>query len=115
MSAIFPKADTPAGHIGMVSQKEINKWLSRPYAELNAAERRREELWDALNEFVRQQKGWITSPPGRHIRIEYPEGGALPLRLAEAGYKLRFCAGATRNVAGEIVRVDVVETTLPGR
>jgi hypothetical protein len=74
-----------------VNQKEINKWMARPYAELTAAERRREELWNAMNEFVRQNKGWVTSAPGRHIRVEFPQGGALPLRLVEAGYKLRWC------------------------
>jgi hypothetical protein len=98
-----------------VSQKEINKWMARPYAEFSAAERRRTELWNALNDFVRQNQGWIVSPPGRHIRIEYPEGGALPLRLASAGYRLKFCSPSTRNVNGETIRVDVVETTLPGR
>lgn len=77
---------------------------------------RYKKLWAALNAFVGQNDGWIISAPGdKQIRIEYPAGGSLPIRIAELGYRLNFIGSATRNDPRGIIAVEVIEMKLPVR
>ncbi len=81
--------------------KTVNDWLRRPYREFAEAEKRRNELWQALNKFVIQHGAWIVSPPGeKRVRIEVRENSALPTRLAELGYRLNYVGTGTRPVFG---------------
>jgi hypothetical protein len=85
-------------------------WKNRPYSKDANAEQRRQHLerFEILNRFVTEYRGWIVSTPGnQHVRIEARENSGLPIRLAELGYKLRFCGTGTRPVFG-----GTTETTI---
>ena len=87
----------------------------------------RRKLWDAVNEFVRQTGGWVTSVPGvKDMRIEVPQGSSLPAKLTELGYEVRHAGAGSRianNAITEIIDartvhhsgfmpVDIIEITL---
>jgi hypothetical protein len=98
------------------TKKQINDWINKPYAAYQAHAEKQKKLFDAFNTFVAQNGGWVVSVPGsKSIRIEAPEGSALPIRLAELGYKLQFCGTGTRNMSSGIIVVDVIEMKLPVR
>src|SRR6266705_1464116 len=71
----------------------------------------------ALTEFIHKNDGWVISAPNSagYIRFECREFAALPIRLAELGYKLQSRGSGTRNVAEHIIKTDIFETKLPGR
>jgi hypothetical protein len=98
-------------------RKAATDWINKPYAAYTSHVEKHRRLFVAFNEFVTREGGAIVSPPGdKRIRIECPENSALPIRLAELGYRLSLVgAGATRNTSAGIVPVDVIETKLPGR
>lgn len=99
-----------------VSDKAVTDWLSKPYAAYTAHNEKQRRLFAAFNEFVAREGCAVVSPPGdKLIRIECPENSALPIRLAELGYKLSFLSPGTRNTASGIIPVDVIELKLPGR
>jgi hypothetical protein len=76
-------------------------WKNRPYAASRSDDtRRRAELWEAFNDFVRLGRGWITSPPGSRVAtLETEVGSPLPAKLADLGYQLVQRGRVTR-VAG---------------
>jgi hypothetical protein len=99
-----------------VAEKTVSNWRSKPYTAYTAPVEKQRRLFEALNAFVAQQGGWVVSAPGnKSIRIEAPEGSALPIRLAELGYKLQFCGTGTRNTSSGFVPVDIIETKLSVR
>jgi hypothetical protein len=65
-------------------------WKNRRYDSSRSDEaQRRAQLWAAFNDFVRENRGWITSPPGSRVAIlETEKGSTLPQRLSKLGYKL---------------------------
>ena len=65
-------------------------WKTRPYDSSRSNEaNRRTELWSAFNDFVRENRGWITSPPGsRAVVLETEKGSALPAKLVGLGYSV---------------------------
>ena len=94
-------------------QKTISDWLNRPRSEKTDIIKQRTELWDALNAFVNQQGGWVTSVPGsKCLRIETPSGSSLPARLLELGYAVRSAGINTRITSGNFTSVDVIEIRL---
>jgi hypothetical protein len=94
---------------------------------------KRQKLWDALNEYVRESGGWVTSVPGvALIRIEAPQGSALSDKLTALGYDVRHCGSGTRLTPGGTVEtigsrsapitrhhagftpIEILEISLPG-
>ena len=63
-------------------------WRDKPRAANAGAEERRQqaERFSALSEYIRKAGGFVTSPPGKVLRVEVPKGSPLPARLAELGY-----------------------------
>jgi hypothetical protein len=91
----------------------------KPYGsspEPDAAKKRVRELWNALNKFVIENGGSVTSVPGTVLRIECPKDSALPVKLGEFGYDVRQC-GRTSRVTGNskdpFRQVDIIEITMP--
>jgi hypothetical protein len=73
-------------------------WKNRPYAAPHSDDtRRRAELWQAFCDFVRDGRGWITTPPGSRIAtLETEVGSPLPSKLADLGYQLVSRGRVTR-------------------
>jgi hypothetical protein len=83
-------------------------------------DKKRKELWEALNDFVCQNGGWIVSPPhSSQIRFECSPGSALPKSLRELGHVPRKGGTVERLMpvaAGDqvgTVRVEIYEIDLP--
>jgi hypothetical protein len=76
----------------------MSKWAARPRAgSPNQITERHRDLWGAINQFVTEHGGFVTSLQfASPIRIEVPMGSALPAKLAEAGYDLVFREQTTR-------------------
>jgi hypothetical protein len=89
----------------------------RPEATTDAVEqRRRDETWQALNLFVQQRSGWITSPPGRQVRIECARGSGLPSQLTKLGFAVKSAGSTTRNGGPTgFMPVDVFEFRIDGQ
>jgi hypothetical protein len=86
------------------------------FLKTKAAEfRNREKLWHSTNNYINANGGWCTSSPGdlKIMRFEVPPNSALPIRLAEKGFRLNYIGnGATRNTSAGIIPVDVIEIAL---
>jgi hypothetical protein len=79
--------------------KTFSKWATTQPTDRSAAIERekRQQLWDAMQEYVRESGGWITSVPGvMKLRIEVPQGSPLPAKLIELGYAVSHCGSGTR-------------------
>jgi hypothetical protein len=110
----------------------IDRLNPRYAVNVNAEQRRRQaEAWESLNLFVRKHDGWVTSPPGKVLRIETLKGSELPSRLRELGYNITE-RGSTMRVTGApamdprteratgavpsaFCEMDVIEITLSGK
>ena len=79
--------------------------------------KKRQELWEKLNNLViADGSGWLTSAPGaRRVRLEVREGSALPIRLAERGFKLNFVGSGSRLTASGDTPVQIIEFRIDGR
>jgi hypothetical protein len=76
-------------------------WKNRPFAASRSDEyQRREELWAALNDFVREHRGWITSPLGSRVVLETERDSPLPQKLAKLGYAISEIPGSYERVTG---------------
>jgi hypothetical protein len=82
----------------------FSKWANRPRADQpNEITERRRDLWRALNQFVADHGGFVTSVQfASPIRIEVPVGSTLPTKLAEVGYDLLFREQTTRLGAASV-------------
>jgi hypothetical protein len=83
----------------------------------DATKKRRNELWQSLNRFVRENGGAVVSIPGLSpLRIEISKNSNLPTQLIDAGYAVHQ-AGRTSRVGGDpknpFEQVDVIEVDLP--
>jgi hypothetical protein len=106
-------ADAPA--VKKPKAVSISNWLNKPRQEKTDLVKQRTELWDAVNAFVTQQGGWVTSPPGtKRLRVEIQQDSALPARLLELGYSVRSAGIGTRITSGKFMPVEVIEIKLPG-
>ena len=76
----------------------LSKWAAQPTDRSAAIEQeKRQKLWDAMHEYVREFGGWITSVPGvLKVRIEAPQGSPLPAKLIELGYTVSHCGTGSR-------------------
>jgi hypothetical protein len=73
-------------------------------------------LWDALNEFVRSNGGWLVSAPGeKWLRVEVPRDSLLPSRLIECGYGVRAAGITTLVTANGLMPTEIISFTLPGK
>jgi hypothetical protein len=116
--------------------KNYVDWRNRPYAASRSDEtEKRTELWESLNAYCREHRGWITSPiGGRTATLETEIGSELPQRLRELGYHVAFVCQETRvsgaspspeterlrrkgyevgTPPGPFMQVDKYEVTLP--
>jgi hypothetical protein len=95
-------------------RKTVTDWINRPYAVYAAHVEKQRKLFEAMNAFIAQEGGWVISPPGeKRLRIESPQNGGLPIRLAERGFLLRYLGTGTRNTSSGIIPTDLIEITLP--
>jgi hypothetical protein len=77
------------------------------------AEQRR-DLWRALNTYIFQQGGSVTTLPDKWpMRIEVGKDSALPVKLGEFGYTPRHVGATMRTTGQGITQVDVLEINLP--
>jgi hypothetical protein len=91
-------------------------WLNRPRSEKTDVNEQRRKLSEALTEYVQQNGGWVTSPPGaKNMRIETPQNSALPTKLIELGYSTRSAGIGTRITSGEFTPIEIIEISLPGK
>lgn len=109
-------------------------WRNRPYASNPGAEQKRKEAaaFEALNEFVRRHGGFVTSPPGKTLRIEIAKDASAKLtnELTRLGYRVMACGTTTRIVGAQALshkaerltgtpsafaEMDVLEIRLDGR
>lgn len=83
-------------------------WKNRPFATNASAEerRRQSERFSALSEFIRKHGGFVTSPPGKVLRVEVMKGSVLPAKLAELGYNVVSHGSVSR-----VVGIDRVSPT----
>jgi hypothetical protein len=98
--------------------KEPSKWATRWPGSPDAMSERRRKLWQALHEFIRDNGGWVVSPPGADLRIEIPERSELPAKLTELGYRPLSIGQATRltnkpGAPSPWVILDIIIISLP--
>jgi hypothetical protein len=84
---------------------------------VDAAKRRRNELWQALNRFCREAGASVTNVPGiSPLRIEISKTSNLPTQLIDAGYAVHQ-AGRIMRIVGNretpFEERDIVEIDLP--
>ena len=111
-------ADTPAKPKAKTQGGRPSKWAeARPQADPIAEKHRK--LWKALHEFIKENSGFVVSPPGaQNLRIEVPERSPLPGKLIELGYRPLNIGQATRltnkpSASSPWVVVDVIAISLP--
>jgi hypothetical protein len=88
--------------------KTVREWVNdrRPVRSTSVEFEKRRRQWEALSAFVTGEGGWVTSLPGViHLRVEVPQGSALPAKLIELGYSVRAAGSGTR-----ITPRDTIET-----
>ena len=80
-----------------------------------AAKRRRNELWDNLNRYVRESGGAVVSLPGASpLRVEVVQNSNLPRLLMDAGYAVHLGERITRIGGPEtFTQADVIWVDLP--
>lgn len=93
------------------SQDVLSKWAAKP-PDKNAAaiaeREKRQELFSALNEFIRKNGGAVVSVPGaERMRIEVPVNSQLPAKLSGMGYSLLFLGTSERILSGGRIEVIV--------
>jgi hypothetical protein len=90
------------------TKTNITDWRkARPAPLLADIQAKRQKLWDALNEYVREGGGWVTSVPGVPLlRIEVPQGSELAAKLTALGYTVVHCGAGER-----LTPTGIVETT----
>ena len=96
--------------------KPVSDWLNRPVEARTDLLEKRKKLWDALAKFIHAEGGHVTSAPHtKTLRIEVPQGSALPAKLTELGYSPRHLSTGMRIQIGAFLPVDVIEISLPGK
>jgi len=74
---------------------------------------RRKELFEGLSKFIHANGCFLVSSPSeKNLRIEVPQGSALPSKLRELGYSPRHVTTGTRAQSGKFVPVDTIAITL---
>ena len=74
---------------------------------------RRKELWEGLSKYIHDNGAYLVSSPGeKRLRIEIPQGSALPVKLRELGYLPRHLNTGTRLQSGSWLTVDIITITL---
>jgi hypothetical protein len=76
-------------------------WRNRPYASRSDETQKRAALWQAFTDFVRENRGWIISPPGSPVAIlETERGSTLPQKLVKLGYAISEVPGDFSRMTG---------------
>jgi hypothetical protein len=73
--------------------------LNNPRSAGDDKKRQIAEAFESLNLFAQKHGGIITSPPGRFVTIEVPQGSGLPAKLADLGFNI-VRRGDTMRVTG---------------
>jgi hypothetical protein len=107
MAPIQPKK-RPADTIKAVLNFEDE--LKRKQAEAG----KRQQVWQALNEYITRRNGFLVSPPGqRFLRVEIPQPSGLAGELRDLGYQLRLAGSNERIWGGRILPVSVFTFQIP--
>jgi hypothetical protein len=81
------------------------------------AKERRNQLWSALNRYVRESGGAVVSAPGiSPLRVEVAKNSSLPKTLTDAGYSVSLGERVTRVVGDSrnpFEQMDVLWIDLP--
>jgi hypothetical protein len=92
--------------------KYVSDWANCPARPESSSLEQRQKLWEALAKFIHSHGGWVTSLPNKPIlRIEIPQGSALPSKLMELGYSPWHCGTKTRLVSGGMIETITVHST----
>lgn len=77
-------------------------WRDKPRSASRSDEtEKRTELWESLNAYCREHRGWIVSPPGaRTAVLETERGSELPQKLAKLGYAISELPGTYERLTG---------------
>jgi hypothetical protein len=80
------------------ARAKLSKWANRPPTDnKDGISERQRNLWIALNEFVMERGGQITSVLyANPVRLEVPPESELPAKLRELGYDPVYCEQTTR-------------------
>jgi hypothetical protein len=97
------------------SKNDWTSWRNKPYAASPGAEQRRKEAeaFEALNQLIRRHGGFVTTPPGKLLRIEVMKNSELPAKLTELGYNVAQCGTITR-VTGVTAPISAKAERLSG-
>jgi hypothetical protein len=81
----------------------------------DAIKRRRNELWNNLNRYIRECGGHVVSlPNATPLRVEIAQNSNLPTQLMDAGYSVHLGERVTRIGGAETFTVaDVLWIDLP--
>src|SRR5262245_26019583 len=92
-----------------------DRW-KHPAKEPPKVSEQQKRLWDAVNDYVTQNGGWVVSVPHlRDVRVELPKDSALAIKLTEFGYAIVAAGTSTRVTTKGLEVVDVVAFKLPGK
>jgi hypothetical protein len=100
-----------------VGKIDLKPYGSDSVSNIDAQRRRRNELWQNLNRYIRENGGAVVSIPGTSpLRVEISKNSNLPTTLANAGYQCHQ-AGRTTRIVGDaknpFEQVDVIQVDLP--
>jgi len=86
------------------TRDDWTKWRDRPRDSSRTDEaRKRAALWQAFSDFCRENRAWITSPPGSRVTvIETEKDSTLPQKLAQLGYIIHELPSGERLIGGGI-------------
>src|SRR5262249_52992290 len=93
----------------------VTDWRNRPRTAVNDELAKKMELFAQLESFIRNNGGWLISSPGEKVfRFEAPLDSALPRKLIEMGWTIRFMGTSVR-ILPDSVSETFVDYSLPGR
>jgi hypothetical protein len=85
----------------MADPANWTSWRNKSRAASRSDEtEKRAELWQAFCDFVRENRGWITSPFGSRVVLETERDSPLPQKLAKLGYAISEIPGSYERVTG---------------
>jgi len=88
----------------------VTDWRNKPRSVANNELEKKAELFAALERYVRDNGGWLTTAPGtKPARFEAPHGSPLPAKLQDLGWQVRHLGTNTRILSGSIIETAAYE------
>jgi hypothetical protein len=113
---VASKIPVPAGPNRTARSEEQRQSFEQEIKARTAATENRKLLWQALNQFISRNGGYLTSPPhAKPLLVEVPQYSELPDKLADLGYQLAAGSNTTRIIGGKFVPVTCYNLTIPLR